>query len=90
MINDNMFKSMANYDPFGQNKQEFKEYQKISFLKKCLDSLDDDKVEEYDLIMSKLYKWVQHAVELRCEDVVSRRDAIEVLKKEREDAIAAD
>ena len=90
LINDNMFKAMANYDPFGQNKQEFKEYQKISFLKKCLDSLDDDKVEEYDLIMSKLYKWVQYAVELRCEDVVSRRDAIEVLKKEREDAIAAD
>lgn len=40
--------------------------------------------------MSKLYKWVSYAVELRCEDVVARRDAIELLKKEREDAIAAD
>ena len=30
------------------------------------------------------------AIELRCEDVVSRRDGIEVLKKEREDAITAD
>lgn len=40
--------------------------------------------------MFKLYKWVQTAIELRCEDVVARRDAIELLKKEREDAIAAD
>jgi len=90
LINDNMFKAMSSYNPFGPNKQEFKEYQKISFLKKYLDSLEDDKVEEYDLIMSKLYKWVSYAVELRCEDVVARRDAIELLKKEREDAIAAD
>ena len=62
----------------------------MSFLKKNLDSIDEDKVEEYDIVMAKLYKWVSTAVELRCEDVTSRRDGIEVLKKEREDAIAAD
>ena len=55
-----------------------------------MDSVDEDKVEEYDIVMSKIYKWVAQAIELRCEDVVSRRDGIEVLKKEREDAIAAD
>ena len=85
-----MFKAMANYNPFGSNHQEFKTYQKMQFLKKNLDSLEDDKVEEYDLVMSKLYKWVSYAIELRCDDVVARRDAIELLKKEREDAIAAD
>lgn len=89
-INDQMFKAMANYNPFGPNGQAFKEYQKIAFLKKNLEILEDEKVEEYDLITFKLYKWVQTALDLRCEDVVSRRDTIEGLKKEREDAIAAD
>lgn len=89
-INDSMFKAMANYNPFGPNHTEFKEYQKMAFLKKNLDSCDEEKVEDYDIVMSKIYKWVQFAIEIRCEDVVSRRDGIEMLKKEREDAIAAD
>ena len=55
-----------------------------------METLEDEKVEEYDLVTFKLYKWVQTALDLRCEDVVSRRDTIEGLKKEREDAIAAD
>ena len=62
----------------------------MSFLKKNLDSCEEEKVEEYDIVMSKIYKWVAVAIDLRCEDVVSRRDCIELLKKEREDAIAAD
>ena len=61
----------------------------MQFLKKNLESLEDAQVEEYDLVMSKIYKWVNTAIELRCDDVVSRRDAIEHLKKDREDAMAA-
>ena len=58
LINDSLFKAMANYNPFGPNHQEFKEYQKMAFLKKNLESLDEDKVEEYDIVTAKLYKWV--------------------------------
>ena len=35
-------------------------------------------------------KWVQTAVDLRIDDVQDRRNHIAFLKKEREDAIAAD
>lgn len=90
LIGDVLFKDMANYHPFDANHQEFKEYQKLAFLKKQMESIEEEKVEEYDIVMSKIYKWVNTAIELRCEDVVSRRDAKEVLKKDREDAIAAD
>lgn len=58
MINDNMFKAMANYNPFGPNRQDFKEYQKMQFLKKNVDSVEEEKVEEYDLVTTKLFKWV--------------------------------
>ena len=89
-INDSLFKAMANYNPFGPNNTQFKEYQKMAFLKKNLEGIDDDKVDEYDIVTGKIFRWVSMALDLRCEDVVSRRDGIEVLKKQREDAIAAD
>lgn len=90
LITDDLFKAMASYNPFGPNHQDYKEFQKLAFLKKNLESLEEEKVEEYDIVMSKIFKWVLFAIELRCEDVVARRDGIEMLKKEREDAIAAD
>ena len=89
-INDGLFKAMANYNPFGPNNTSFTEYQKMAFLKKNLEGIDDDKVDEYDIVTGKIFRWVSMALDLRCEDVVSRRDGIEVLKKQREDAIAAD
>lgn len=35
-------------------------------------------------------KWVSNAIDLRIDDVLERRNRIAWLKKEREDAIAAD
>lgn len=62
----------------------------MSFLKRNIENLDEDKIDEYSIVLGKIFRWVQNAIELRCEDVVARRDGIEYLKKEREDAIAAD
>ena len=58
LINDNLFKAMASYNPFGPIHQEYKTYQKMAFLKKNLDSVEEEKVEEYDIVLSKIYKWV--------------------------------
>lgn len=40
-------------------------------------------VEEYLLVMGKLLKWINLALEIRCEDVVTRRDQKEYLKMDR-------
>lgn len=90
LIGEELFKKMAKYTPFGEKDDEFKEYQKLSFLKNNLESLDEEKVEEYSLVLGKIYRWIASALELRIEDVVSRRDYKEQLKHEREEAIAAD
>jgi len=42
-----------------------------------------ESVEEYMLVMGKLLKWVTLALDIRCEDVVMRRDNLEQLKLER-------
>lgn len=60
------------------------------FLKKNLEGMTDDAVEEFSLIMSKILKWIHLVLEIRCEDVVRRRDAVEVAKQERDHAIKLD
>lgn len=35
-------------------------------------------------------RWLELAIDLRCEDVVNRRDNIEYMKQDREAALAAD
>lgn len=81
---------MGNYNPLGRRDGAFKEYQKISFLKKNISDLDDEKVEEFCLVMGKVLKWIQMALEIRCEDVVNRRDTVEYIKQDREQAIKSD
>lgn len=58
-------------------------------MKANLDSLEDEKVEQASLVMSKVLQWLRLAIELRCEDVVARRDAVEFKRYEREKQIIA-
>lgn len=90
LINEQLFQKLAAYNPVGSRDGEFKDYQKMSFLKRNLSELEDDKVEDFALVMSKILKWIQLVLDIRCEDVVRRRDAVEVAKQERENAIKAD
>lgn len=77
---------MGNYNPVGQRETDFQAYQKIAFLKKNLSDLTVEVVEDYLLVMGKILKWVNQAIEIRCEDVVMRRDHLEHLKIERHSA----
>lgn len=89
LINEDLFKQMGTYDPTGSRQGTYKDYQKLSFLKANLDSLEDDKVEQSSLVMCKVLQWLRLAVELRCDDVVARRDQVEFKRQEREKQIQA-
>lgn len=81
---------MGTFNPLGKRDGQFKDYQKISFLKKNIADLEEEKVEEFSLVMGKILKWIRLAIEIRCEDVVNRRDTVEFIKQDREQAIKAD
>jgi hypothetical protein len=89
-INEKFFFKIGAYQPVGARADEFKEYQKILFLKSNLESLNEEQVEEYSGAMAKLLRWVHMAIDLRCEDVVTRRDNLEYMKQDRESALAAE
>ena len=84
LINDSLFHKIASYNPTGRREGEFKDYQKLSFLKSNLKELEDDKIEEFSLVMAKLLKWIHLAIDIRCEDVIKRRDQVEYAKMERD------
>lgn len=68
----------------------FKEYQKLSFLKRTIESIEEEKVDEYSVILGRIHRWVAQALDLRTEDVRNRRDTVAVLKHEREQAVTED
>ena len=62
----------------------------MNFLKKTIDSVEEEKVDEYSIVMGRIYRWVHQAIDLRHEDVKHRRDTVAHLKHERELAVTED
>lgn len=52
--------------------------------------MDEEKVDEYSVVLGRVHRWVTTALDLRIEDVRNRRDTIAQLKHEREMAVAED
>ena len=90
IIDDELFIAMSKYNAFGPREDEFTEYQKLSFLQKNIDSVEEEKVDEYSVILGRIHRWITQALDLRIEDVRNRRDTIAVLKYERDQALADD
>lgn len=90
LINESLFQKMGNYNPLGRREGDFKDYQKISFLKANIKDLDEEKVEDFSLCMGKVLQWIKLALDIRIEDIVNRRDTVEYIKQDREQAIRAD
>lgn len=90
LINEDLFDRMANYKPFGQNDSEFEIYQKLAFLNKNLDGLQEEQVDEFSLCVGKILRWTRMALDLRIEDVRKRKNITAILKHEREEAIKAE
>lgn len=43
-------------------------------MKDNLDGMNEEAIAEYSAAIAKLYAWIQHATELRINDVVGRRN----------------
>ena len=72
-MEDEVFKKMSEYWPFGPKEEEYREYEKLKFIKALVDGINDDQVEEYSVALGKVLKWVKTAVQFRIDDVRMRR-----------------
>lgn len=56
----------------------------MRFIEKNISGIESEQIDEYSIALGKLYKWMEFAIELRKDDVVSRREMKAKLKEERE------
>ena len=89
LINDEFFKRVGHYVPFGSKDDEYRLYQRLKFLKRNIEKFEPEGVDEYSIPLGKLYRWLLQAIDLREEDVQMRKDHKAKLKEERKVAIEA-
>lgn len=59
-------------------------------MQKNIESIDETQVDEYSVILGRIHRWITQALDLRIDDIRSRRDTIAVIKHEREQAVSDD
>lgn len=88
ILRDNDFyDKMSGYKIQGTKTSDFREYERLRFMKKNMEKNDDEQLEAYSMTMTKLFQWCMLALELRTDDVTNRRDKIEELRHDRDVAI---
>lgn len=52
------FERLNSYNPFGPKTGEFKEYQKLKFLKRNIGMYEPENVDEYSIALGKMFRWL--------------------------------
>ena len=60
-INEDFFKKIGEYNPFGPKEDEFKQYQKYRFLERNISMYEPEHIDEYSIPLGKLYRWMLFA-----------------------------
>lgn len=84
---DSIYYKMNEYWPLGPKEAEHKEYQKLKFIQSNIDQINEEDVDEYSMTLGKLFRWLLMALELRIEDVTSRKRQKEKEREFRAEAI---
>lgn len=86
-LNDDFFNKLGDYWPIGPKEDSYKEYERMKFIQRNLEGVSEEELEDYSVALSKLYKWLRLAIEVRIEDVKMRRNGKEREKEKRQKAI---
>ena len=84
---DSIYYKMNEYWPIGPKDGEFKEYQKLKFIKENIDDINEEDVDEYSIALGKIFRWLQMALEIRIDDVTQRKKTNAREKEYRADAM---
>ena len=84
---DSIYFKMNEYWPLGPKEAEHKEYQKLKFIQANIDQINEEEVDEYSMVLGKIFRWLLMALELRIEDVTNRKKGKEKEREFRQDAI---
>jgi hypothetical protein len=84
---ESVYYKMNEYWPIGPKDGEYREYQKLKFIRENLEGINEEEVDEYSVTLGKIYRWLLMALELRIEDVTSRKRQKDKEREYRTDAM---
>ena len=82
-----MFVRIGDYWPIGLKDDQYRDYEKLKFIKTNIDQYVEEQVDEYSAALGKLLRWIKFAITARIEDVKNRRAIKKRLRQERQHAI---
>jgi hypothetical protein len=68
-----MAKRIANYEMLGPKDGKYEGWQTINYCERLISEIQPEDVENYHVGFSKLFKWLQQAIELRKQDIIRRK-----------------
>lgn len=67
--NDQFLDKMGEYRALGSKEHDVKLYQTINYVEKALDATTLEDVNNYNLALGLIYKWMRLAIDTRKKDV---------------------
>jgi len=85
--NEDLLNKLDKYTPQGTKEGPYTLYQKINFIESNMTKTSEQDLTNYSFGLAKLFSFLKLTIEIRKEDVISRKEYREKKTKEREEAI---
>lgn len=72
-IDAEFFHRIASYQPLGAKEKYIDRYSTINFIEKNIDGIHPEDVDNYNLTLGKLFRWMLLAIRTRKEDITRRK-----------------
>ena len=84
-MNEDFISKMMEYTPTGAKAQDFKKYQTINYIEKCLEGITAVQVDEFNTtVFGRLFTWLRFAIDSRKADIIRRKALIHKEREERD------
>ena len=89
MLDEEFVEKLIAFEIIGQKTQEFEKYQILNFIERNIAGIVPAEVEEFNMALGRLYKWLLTAIEFRKLNIVRRKALIQKDHEERDAKIKA-
>lgn len=89
LLDEEFVEKLIAFETIGPKQDAFEKYQQLNFIERNIAGIVPAEVEEFNMVLGRLYKWLLTAIENRKLNIVRRRALIQKDRDERDAKIKA-
>jgi len=89
LLNEEFVQKLLNFETMGPKTEEFVSYQQLNFIERNISGIVPADVDEFNMTLGRLFKWLLLAVENRKNNIIRRKALIAKDRDERDSKIKA-